>query len=112
MNHTPYFEAYSKFSIFNCHTTDGILMSVGQHYVRSYPTMNIMYSNDGFNLHINKGLSLDFMWKSRQRMYKNLSEENKKCGFCVEYGDSYEKLKQDYENNIKNSFNINSIFSF
>lgn len=107
MNHTQGFEDVSKFSIFNCHTVDSVQMSVGQHYVKTKPSMQIMYSNDGFNLHIDKGFGIDYKYRIRQRMNDNLSEDNKRCGMCVEYGDSYEKLKKEYLENQEKSFNLN-----
>ena len=106
MNHMTGFDNYSKLSIFNCKTVDKILMSVGQHYVQAYPNMKIMLSNDGFCLHIDKGFGLSYKWKKRQEMFKNLSKANKMNGFCVEYGQDYEALKKEYENNQLNSFNI------
>lgn len=107
MNHMQGFEDVSKISIFNCHTVDKVAMSVGQHYVQTFPKMQIIYKDSGFCLHIDKGLGLQLKWEIRQRMYKNLSDENKKCGFCVEYADSYETLKKEYENNQSKSFDIN-----
>ena len=112
MNHMKDFEDVSKISIFNCHTVEKVSMSVGQHYVQTFPKMQIIYEDTGFNLHIDKGFGIPFKWEIRQRMNKNLSEENKKCGFCVEYADSYEKLKQEYEKNQKNSFDINKKIPF
>lgn len=107
MNHMQGFEDISKLSIFNCKITDSVNMSVGQHYVQTSPQMRIMLSNDGFNLHIDKGFGLKYKHDIRQRMYKNLSKTNKNGGMCIEYGDSFEKLKEEYERNQSNSFDIN-----
>ena len=112
LNHMEGFKDVSKISIFNTKVTDKISMSVGQHYVYTNPSMKIMLVNNGFCLHIDKGLGLDYKWKVRQKMYKNLSDVNKKGGMCVEYGDSYEKLKQEYEENQKQSININNFYPF
>lgn len=107
MNHMKGFEDFSKLSIFNTKVTDKVEMSVGQHYVKTSPDMKIMLSNNGFNLHIDKGFGLDYKYKVRQRMYANLSETNKRYGMAIEYADSYEKLEREYKNNQKNSFDIN-----
>lgn len=107
MNHMKGFDDFSKLSIFNTKVTDKVEMSVGQHYVKTLPDMKIMLSNNGFNLHIDKGFGLDYKYKVRQRMYANLSDTNKRYGMAIEYADSYEKLEREYKNNQKNSFDIN-----
>ena len=107
MNHMKGFDDFSKLSIFNTKVTDKVEMSVGQHYVKTSPDMKIMLSNNGFNLHIDKGFGLDYKYKVRQRMYANLSDTNKRYGMAIEYADSYEKLEREYKNNQKNSFDIN-----
>lgn len=107
MNHMKGFDGYSKLSIFNTKVTGKVEMSVGQHYVKTSPDMKIMLSNNGFNLHIDKGFGLDYKYKVRQRMYANLSDTNKRYGMAIEYADSYEKLEREYKNNQKNSFDIN-----
>lgn len=110
MNHMKGFEDVSKISIFNCKKTNSINMSVGQHYVSTNPSMRIMLSNDGFCLHLDKGFGVEYKYNIRKKMNDNLSEDNKKYGMCIEYGDSYEKLKQEYENNQENCFDINVIY--
>lgn len=110
MNHMNGFEDISKLSIINTKMANGVNMSVGQHYVNVSPANNILLSNDGFCLHIDKGFGLQYKWDVRQKMYKNLSEVNKRSGMCVEYGYSYEKLKKEYEDNQEKSFDINDIF--
>lgn len=107
MNHMKGFDDFSKLSIFNTKVTDKVEMSVGQHYVKTSPDMKIMLSNNGFNLHVDKGFGLDYKYKVRQRMYANLSDTNKRYGMAIEYADSYEKLEREYKNNQKNSFDIN-----
>ncbi len=107
MNHMKGFDDYSKLSIFNTKVTDKVEMSVGQHFVKTLPDMTIMLSNNGFNLHIDKGFGLDYKYKVRQRMYANLSDTNKRYGMAIEYADSYEKLEREYKNNQENSFDIN-----
>lgn len=109
MNHMTNFENYSKLSIFNTKVTDKLLMSVGQHYVQTSPQMQVMLSYDGFCLHIDKGFGIDYKYNIRQKMNKNLSKTNKQCGMCVEYGDSYVKLKNEYQENQKNSFDLNKL---
>ena len=107
MNHMQGFDDYSKLSIFNTKITDKVNMSVGQHYVQTSPQMKIMLSMDGFNLHIDKGFGVDYKYNIRQRMNNNLSDTNKRSGMCIEYSDSYEKLKTEYEKNQANSFDLN-----
>ena len=110
MNHMKNFDDYSKLSIFNCHNVEKIYMSVGQHFVQTMPVMRIMLSNDGFCLHIDKGFGIDYRYNIKHKMNANLSEENKKFGMCIEYGDSYEKMKSEYESNQDKSFDINVIY--
>ena len=107
MNHTRGLEAYTKFSIFNTKITDVVAMSVGQHYVQTAPTMNVMVADNAFGLHIDKGFGLQYKWEIRQKMFKNLSETNKRGGMAVEYGMSYDQLKAEYERNQSKSFDIN-----
>ena len=40
-------------------------------------------------------------------MNDNLSNTNRQCGMCIEYGDSYEKLKKEYQENQAKAFDIN-----
>lgn len=113
MNHMKDFEDISKLSIFNTRVTDRVNMSVGQHYVQTSPNMNVMLTNVyGFCLHIDKGFGIDYKWEIRQRMYKNLSFENKRSGFCVEYGYSYDKLRNEYLSNQEKSFDLNEKISY
>ena len=107
MNHMKGFDEYSKLSIFNTKVTYKVEMSVGQHFVKTSPEMNIMLSDVGFNLHIDKGFGLEYKYKIRQKMYANLSQTNKRYGMAIEYADSYEKLAAEYKNNQENSFDIN-----
>ena len=109
LNHMNGFDAYSKLSVFNTKITDKVIMSVGQHYVQTSPSMSILLSNNDFCLHIDKGFGISYKFRIRRKMNENLSDTNKKCGMCVEYGDSYEKLEQEYAENIKNSFDLNKI---
>lgn len=110
MNHMQGFEEISKLSIFNCKNVDSVLMSVGQHYVNTKPNMQLMLSNDGFCLHIDKGMGIEYKWNIRQKMNKNLSDTNRKYGMCIEYADSYEKLKKEYLENQEKSFDLNEFF--
>lgn len=111
MNHMPYFDKFSKISIFNTKLTDSISMSVGQHYVYTNPKdkMQVLHSLGGFCIHIDKGFGIDYKFKVRQKMNDNLSETNKKSGMCIEYGDSYDKLKQQYLSNQHFSFDLNEL---
>ena len=107
MNHMKNFDDYSKLSIFNCHNVEKIYMSVGQHFVQTMPVMRIMLSNDGFCLHIDKGLSEDFYVAKRKKMAENLSDTNKKYGMCVEYSKSEEASRKEYRQHQEKSFDIN-----
>lgn len=107
MNHMQGFDQYSKLSIFNTRITDKVNMSVGQHYVQTTPQMRIMISNDGFCLHVDKGLSKEFFVNKRMKMGANLSDVNKRSGMCIEYLKSKEELEMEYDEKQKNSFDIN-----
>lgn len=107
MNHMSGLDGFSKLSIFNTKAIDSISLSVGQHIVRTSPSSKILKTDKGFNLHIDKGFSIEYKWRIRQKMNNNLSEDNRKCNLCREYSDSFEKLKNEYLNNQKNSFDIN-----
>ena len=111
MNHMQGFDDYSKLSIFNTKVTDKVQMSVGQHYVQTSPAMKIMLSNDGFNLHIDKGFGWEYKFNIRQKMNDNLSETNRMGGMCTEYADGLDKVKADYEINQKKSFDINDRYN-
>lgn len=107
MNHMNGFGDYSKISIFNCKITDVVKMSVGQHYVQTYPSMKILLSNSDFCLHIDKGFGISYKFRIRQKMNDNLSTVNKSGGMCVEYGKSFEALEEEYTNNQRRSFDLN-----
>ena len=109
MNHMQGFEDYSKLSIFNTKNTDKIEMSVGQHYVQTYPRMNIMLTNDGFNLHICNGFGENYFVNKRKMQYKRLSETNKKYGMGVEYGKNEEETRQEYRNNQAKAIDISEL---
>ena len=110
MNHMQGVEEISKLSIFNCKNVDSVSMSVGQHYVNTKPNMQLMLSNDGFCLHIDKGFGIKYKYNIRQKMNNNLSDTNRKYGMCIEYADSYEKLKKEYLENQEKSFDLNEFF--
>ena len=107
MNHMQGFEDISKLSIFNTKTTDKVQMSVGQHYVQTSPSMKIMLSNDGFCLHVDKGLGEDYFVSKRKKMGDNLSDVNLKGGLCVEYLKSEEESRKEYKEKQAKSFNLN-----
>lgn len=109
MNHMDGFDEYSKLSIFNTKVTDKITMSVGQHYVYTSPQMMILLDKQSFCLHINRGFGADYYSKVRHQMGKNLSKTNINGGMGIEYLNSVDKLKEDYINNQKNSFDINKL---
>lgn len=110
MNHQDGFENISKFSIFNTNTVEKVSMSVGQHYVKTFPSMKIILDSNDFCLHINKGLGLDYFLSKRKRMGDNLSDTNKKHGMAIEYLKSEEESRKEYLENQKKSFDINKIF--
>ena len=110
MNDMKGFEKLSKISIFNTRITDRIQMSVGQHFVSTNPSMKVMLSHDGFCLHLDKGFGLDYRYNIKHKMWDNLSDTNKNGGMCMEYNDSYEKMKREYENNQERSFDINDFY--
>ena len=107
MNHMKGFDDYSKISIFNTKITDKVEMSVGQHYVQTYPAMRLAISNNAFGIHFDKGFGVDYYVNKKRKMGENLSETNKKYGMGIEYLNSIEQMKQEYENNQKKSFDIN-----
>ena len=109
MNHMKGFEDYSKLSIFNTRVTDKVTMSVGQHYVCTAPDMRIMLTNDGFNLHVDKGFGIQYRYNIKQKMFKNLSETNRNGGMCAEYGDSFEKIEREYRQNQEKSIDISNL---
>lgn len=106
------FEEYSKLSVFNCKITDKVSMSVGQHFVQTAPDMRIMLDMDAFCLHIDKGFGAKYRYDIKQKMWKNLSEMNKRGGMCLEYNDSFEKVKKEYEQHQLQSFNINDMLKY
>lgn len=101
------FDDYSKLSIFNTKVTDKVNMSVGQHYVQTLPSMRIMLTNDGFNLHVDKGFGENHFIQKRQRMGANLSKTNINGGMCLEYLKNEEELRQEYKEKQSKSFDIN-----
>ena len=107
LNHMNKMDRHSKLSIFNTKIVDRIKLSVGQHIVTCTPANNILYTDKGFCLHIDKGFGLEYKYNVRQKMNSNLSRENKNCSLCSEYGISFDRLKEEYLNNQNNSFNIN-----
>lgn len=44
-------------------------------------------------------------------MWKNLSDTNKRGGMCLEYNDSFERVKKEYEQHRLQSFNINDMLN-
>lgn len=109
LNHMNGYGELSKLSIFNTKATSQVCMSVGQHYVKTLPNMQILLRSDGFCLHVDKGFNIEYKFKVRQRMNDNLSITNKQGGMCVEYGQTYEALKEEYLKNQESSFDINKL---
>lgn len=111
MNHMRGLSDYSKLSIFNTKITEKVNMSVGQHFVQTEPEMKILLAKNAFCLHIDKGFGISYKFNIRQKMNANLSETNKRSGMCVEYGDSYDKLKAEYSNNQAKAIDINLTYT-
>lgn len=109
LNHMNGYGELSKLSIFNTKVTDKVSMSVGQHFVYTLPNERVMFSKNGFCLHIDKGFGCSYKFKIRQKMNENLSNLNKQYRMCIEYGKSYEELEKEYVENQKNSFDINKM---
>ena len=107
MNHMKGLEAYSKISIFNTKNTDIVRMSVGQHYVQTLPTMNVMIGEDAFGLHIDKGFGESYYANKRKKMGENLSQTNINGGMGIEYLKREEDSIKEYREHQANSFNIN-----
>lgn len=108
MNHMKGLDDYSKLSIFNTKITHKITMSVGQHYVTTHPLMKKLLYDDGFSLHIDKGLfGREYYISKKKKMGQNLSETNIRGGMGFEYLKSEEELGKIYDENQKNSFDLN-----
>lgn len=83
-------------------------MSVGQHYVTTHPLMKKLLYDDGFSLHIDKGLfGREYYISKKKKMGQNLSETNIRGGMGFEYLKSEEELGKIYDENQKNSFDLN-----
>ena len=108
MNHMKGLEAYSKISIFNTKNTDIVRMSVGQHYVQTLPTMNVMIGEDAFGLHIDKGFGESYYANKRKKMGENLSQTNINGGMGIEYLKREEESIKEYREHQANSFDINT----
>ena len=85
-------------------------MSVGQHYVQTYPSMKVLISDKGFCLHINKGFGECYFVQKRKKMGENLSFINRRNGMGVEYLDSEEKMRQEYRACQERSFELPELF--
>ena len=110
LNHMNGYGELSKLSIFNTKVTDNVAMSVGQHFVYTLPNERVMFSKNGFCLHIDKGFGCSYKFKIRQKMNENLSKLNKQYRMCIEYGKSYEELEKEYLANVLFSFILRLIF--
>lgn len=107
MNHQPPYEHLAKFSLFNPKLITETGFSVGQHIANFKPSMKMYETDKAFILHVDKGFGVIEKYKIRQKMNKHLSDTNRKYGLCYEYGNDFETLKKEYENNQSKSFDIN-----
>lgn len=74
--------------------------------------MNIVTTEDGFALHFNKGISLDYYLRKKLSTGKRLSDTNIKGGMGIEYLQSKEEHIKDYKANGQKSFNLNTILQW
>ena len=109
VNHTPQFKHLGKFILFNPNAVDEMIWSVGQHILfKVIPYMNLYVTNKIVTFHFNKGWNEDYFVAKRQRMFKRLSDANKKYGMAVEYGYSEEQMRKEYRKYQEQSIDIST----
>lgn len=96
----------SKVVLFDPDKINNINYSVGSHYCN--PEGDVKYYNGNiYMLHINKHLSFEYLLKKYEELKNRQSETNKRNHLCIHYAFSKEKLKQDYDNDLKTAINFN-----
>ena len=96
-----------KFTLFDPNLVEDMRYGVGCHYSCVRPQLNLYETNGISGIHIDKGFGVDYMIRRRGFMNNRLSETNRKNNYCFEYGYSAEKIREEYANNQKVSFDIN-----
>lgn len=107
INHREGFSEYGKIQLFNPKMAVDMHYSMGMHY--AFPQCQIVYNPNIIQIHFDKGYSAEWKIQKRRELWNRLNPQLKNMGVCVEYGQDYESLKKEYENNQKNSFDLNDI---
>lgn len=107
INHRPGFGEFGKIQLFNPKMAVDMKYSMGMHY--AFPQCPIVYNPNIIQIHFNKGYGWKWQIEKRKELWERLNPQLKQMGVCAEYGYSEEKIKQEYEENQKNSINLNDL---
>lgn len=109
INHDPRYSNFGKFILFDPHKIDSMNYSVGSHICNPKPDMKLYYSKNVYTFHINKNFGIDYKYEQTHKQFKRLSQDNLNGGMCLEYGNSFEQMKKEYDENKSKSINIETL---
>lgn len=95
-----------KFMLFDPNIITDMGYSVGCHIANPKPQLKLYETDKIFAIHFDKGFGADYFVKRRKTMNERLSDTNRRCGYCSEYGLPEETLKKTYNDNKCKSFDI------
>lgn len=108
INHREGFKEYGKIQLFNPKLAIDMHYSMGMHF--AFPHCQIVYNPNIIQIHFDKGYGIQWRIKKRKELWERLNPQLKQIGVCAEYGFSEDKMKKEYEENQKNSFDLNEFF--
>ena len=108
-NHMKGYETVCKFNIFDPKLVNDMGWSVGNHIAHITPNKKILTINkeEGFCLHICAGFGYEYKYNRNQLQQNRLSDKNKQKGYSRQYNYDLEKVKMNYKEHQRESFNIN-----
>ncbi len=107
INHREGFGNYGKIQLFNPKLAIDMHYSMGMHY--AFPHCPIVYNPNIIQIHFDKGYGYQWKIQKRRELWNRLTPALRDGGVCCEYGWEEERIKQEYVNNQKNSFDLNKM---
>jgi hypothetical protein len=102
---------FGKLVLFDPNKIETMGYGIGAHVASPKGEVKDYISDRIYTLHIDKGLGIEYSIMKKKLMKDRLSETNKRNGYCVHYQFSEEKMREDYANDVKKSFNFNTLLA-
>jgi len=104
-------KGFGKLVLFDPNKIDSMGYGIGAHVAFPKGEVKAYISDKIYTLHIDKGFGIEYSIMKKKIMKDRLSETNKKNGYCIHYSFSEERMREEYANDLKKSFNFNTLLA-